>query len=119
MLARNLCSRCYKKDLKQRNPEYARAERERVARWAASNKPHITEYMRTVVKPRRYGLSHEEYQAFLARPCGICGAPSTTLDHCHSSGRVRGGLCQACNRRLGVYETWVMQYEQEILAWLS
>jgi len=45
----------------------------------------------------------------LARQRGLCaickksGRP-LLLDHCHSTGKVRGFLCAACNSGLGCYE---------------
>lgn len=57
----------------------------------------------------RYGITSEEYAAYLALQdgvCGICGTGCRTgqrlaVDHCHSTGRVRGLLCFACNTALG------------------
>lgn len=46
--------------------------------------------------------------------CAICGRPETrkqrgviqalSIDHCHSTGRFRGLLCEACNKVLGFME---------------
>ena len=54
----------------------------------------------------KYGLSREEYDAMLENQgggCAICGDTSSKLcvDHCHSSGKVRGILCDDCNLSLG------------------
>src|SRR5699024_5899518 len=60
---------------------------------------------------RIHGLSCEAFERLLARAnrqCEICGAepgvhgsfrPTTTLwiDHCHTTGRVRGMVCPKCN----------------------
>jgi hypothetical protein len=54
---------------------------------------------------RTYGTSIEEMEALLATAsCAICGAEDRELvvDHCHVTGRVRGRLCQNCNRGLGL-----------------
>lgn len=66
-----------------------------------------------------YGISLEDYDNMLARQagkCAICGtdnpagegnfpkkALSFSVDHCHGSGRVRGLLCNTCNRGLGFF----------------
>ena len=58
----------------------------------------------------RYDMSLESFQALLAEQngvCAICGLPETgkftrlSVDHEHSSGLVRGLLCNSCNSGLG------------------
>lgn len=56
-----------------------------------------------------YGLTAEQYRAMHAAQhgrCAICDRPDTKLvvDHCHSSGVVRGLLCNACNVGLGNFK---------------
>ncbi len=53
-------------------------------------------------------MSCEQYELLKARAagcCEICGISETTqyrqmlgVDHCHSTGRIRGLLCSSCNR---------------------
>ena len=117
--ATGLCQGCYKRDLRERNPEYAERERERIRAWYTQNRGRVATYTRQYRSLRKYGITLAEYEAALAKPCGICGEASTSLDHCHATGRVRGGLCSRCNTGLGVYETWVQQFEREIQAWLA
>ena len=59
---------------------------------------------------RRYGLSHEDYDALCAEQenrCAICGTHACTtgrllaVDHNHETGKVRGLLCLPCNVSLG------------------
>jgi hypothetical protein len=61
---------------------------------------------------RSYGVSFAEYDSMLQKQngvCAICSSPPPShhkkrlnIDHCHSTGRVRGLLCDACNRALGL-----------------
>ena len=57
----------------------------------------------------KYGISVEQREnIFIAQGnrCAICGSEGRlVLDHHHGSGRVRGGLCNPCNVRLGAIET--------------
>ena len=71
------------------------------------------EYERNYHLQRRYGISSEQYDEMLKRQdhkCKICGSENPkgngnrfAVDHCHSSNRVRGLLCQECNQGLGKF----------------
>ena len=57
---------------------------------------------------RNYGLSVDEYHSLLIKAnncCTICGKGNSkkrlSVDHDHSTGKVRGMLCDKCNRGLG------------------
>jgi hypothetical protein len=66
-----------------------------------------------------YGITMDEYKERLSKQgsvCAICGEKETTIDHrtdklkalsvdhCHSSGKVRGLLCGRCNLCLGRWQ---------------
>jgi len=65
---------------------------------------------------RKYGLTAIQYYMMLDQQdgkCKICkgigpgGAGRTSrmaIDHCHQTGKVRGILCNRCNRALGLFE---------------
>ena len=86
------------------DPEYRTKERAARRRYRADHKDEINERRREAL----YGLPRGGYQALLARQggvCGICGEQSfrwLCIDHCHSSGKVRGLLCNKCNVILGM-----------------
>jgi hypothetical protein len=55
---------------------------------------------------RRYGLTPAEFDAMAASGCQICGASDTPrkrlhVDHNHKTGKVRGLLCDNCNKGIG------------------
>jgi hypothetical protein len=64
----------------------------------------------------RYGIGPEQYDDMLAAQgggCAICGTSKPgngkgnryfDVDHCHSTGKVRGLLCRNCNVTVGVVE---------------
>jgi hypothetical protein len=65
---------------------------------------------------RRYGITQEDFETMLAAQgggCQICGKrPGLTkagrtyihVDHCHTTGKVRGLLCPRCNTLVGYVE---------------
>ena len=73
--------------------------------------------MRGYALKRDYGITLAEYMDMHEAQgglCAICGQPETTLkkgqpamlavDHCHTSGKVRGLLCMSCNLGLGYFK---------------
>jgi hypothetical protein len=59
---------------------------------------------------KRYGITLEQYEKMYAKQngvCKICKNPCVTrnllsVDHCHTTGKVRGLLCVKCNTALGM-----------------
>lgn len=56
-----------------------------------------------------YRLKPDEYDAILKHQrggCAGCGRPPNgirlAVDHCHTTGRIRGLLCWLCNRAIGI-----------------
>jgi hypothetical protein len=61
---------------------------------------------------KQYGLTVEEYKEMLSSQkgcCAICTVHEDTqktnlhVDHCHTTGKVRGLLCTKCNAGLGMF----------------
>jgi recombination endonuclease VII len=116
--------------MRQRDPDdWKRRNRERQARYRAENPE-----MRAAANARRnerrrgdagragrlrkYGLTVAEYDAMVEAQqgvCFVCSQPQPKgkrlyVDHCHTSGKVRGLLCRMCNLRLG----WFEKYQSQI-----
>lgn len=78
---------------------------ERARNYSARNKDQI----RRRGMERKYGLPYEKIEKMYADQgygCAICGTMSPldemAIDHCHSSGRVRGILCPVHNTMIGM-----------------
>lgn len=83
-----------------------RAARAYDATWRAKNPIK----MRASKLKYNHGITLEWYNSTLAAQgggCAICGIPvcpqwgRLSVDHCHTTGRVRGLLCNACNVSIG------------------
>lgn len=74
---------------------------------------------------REYRINYSEYMDMLKKQdekCAICGGEGfkmqdhhkikLVIDHCHSTGKVRGMLCHNCNRGLGLFQDSVEFLQQ-------
>lgn len=118
---RSSCKECDKivaRAWYHRSPEnkakaYANSRKQALA------KPRTPKQARDYSLKNKYDLPHGEYERLLASQDGRCAlcqsadcgrksgkwsAGHFMVDHCHSTGRVRGLLCHTCNVALGAYE---------------
>lgn len=69
-----------------------------------------TKYHKEVFRFDRYGITKDMFNKMLKdqnSKCGICETVvdenSSHIDHCHTTGKVRGILCEKCNKGLGQF----------------
>lgn len=98
-----VCNRVRVKKWRTVNPEKRKAQEKRES---DPNK----EYNRRKHLKNVYGISLEDYDLLYLKQdgcCAICGIHQSSikqrfhLDHCHTTGKIRGLLCQHCNHLLG------------------
>lgn len=70
---------------------------------------------------RKYGITIEEYEVMLAKQngkCAICGQvagkKNLAVDHCHDTLKIRGILCENCNRGIGMFKHETKRLESAI-----
>lgn len=97
------CAVCLSEDGRRRyEPAVAVAK---AREWKRQNPHKRREY-----KLRGYGLTPASFAAMLDEQAGACkvcrtvlrGGQQTHVDHCHSTGIVRGILCAKCNMAIGL-----------------
>jgi len=105
-----------------KDPEQAKAYRREKARQMRAD----PEFMNKVRKNKRelyapryrfkiiekkYGITEDQYNEIWIEQCGRCAickkheqelGKVLYIDHCHSTGKVRGLLCQKCNTGIGL-----------------
>jgi len=95
------------KEYREKNADTIRA---RMREWAKDNRAHVNAYRMRQHYRNKYGITPEEKSEMLTSQgncCACCGSDSPNhkqgwvVDHCHTSGKVRGILCQPCNLSLG------------------
>lgn len=73
--------------------------REHAAKWNAANPDYY--------KLRKYGIGSEDLKLLREQQRGLCAICEQTgelvIDHDHVTGKVRGLLCHACNKGLGMF----------------
>jgi hypothetical protein len=93
-----LASQCRDCNAARSKKHYRATKADNVARFAREH------------RARKYGLTDETFAAMVAAQknrCAICVADlglgkGRVIDHCHTTGRIRGLLCAKCNSALGL-----------------
>lgn len=109
-------------------PEAKRLKSLRHKKWAEENRDHLSAYMRkyNAEHPKsqeqkdqaisrsmkmNYGIDIHQYRQMLSEQkglCKLCGKPPRkrrlVIDHCHKTGKIRGLLCNGCNRSLALLD---------------
>jgi hypothetical protein len=98
-----------------RNARYHEKHRERLAEYRRERYVSNAANVRGKMLEKQYGITAEDFAQMLLDQdgvCAICGLPETTIqngkvrqlsvDHDHETGRVRGLLCNDCNRGIGM-----------------
>lgn len=119
--ARGLCPSCYVSEHYAKSESYRTSSKARAKEWRRNN-PEAARAIQSrkdakagpgkkkdAMLRRKYGISLSQFDAMLAAQngtCAICLKEPTEgkplhVDHCHSTGRVRGLLCHQCNWYLG------------------
>jgi hypothetical protein len=103
------CSRCRKYDIPLvGNSHYCKpCHAEYVRDWYQKNKDSV----RGTQFKRKYGISVSDYDRMFLQQSGLCAICSSQsndgrrlhVDHCHDTGKVRGLLCNRCNKGLGLF----------------
>lgn len=84
---------------------------ERMAAYYTQNAEALKKYARRAHLLAKYGLTEDQYLEMMVGQegkCAICGLPSDkrhlTVDHCHTTGKIRSLLCGTCNTGLGSFK---------------
>jgi len=97
----NKCKECCKVEyLENRDTVLARQKE-----YASNNKEIISERNFKNHLKVRYNLTPEEHAEMCKDGCMICGVmEDLAVDHDHDTNEVRGILCRACNKALGIFK---------------
>lgn len=91
-----------------RTPEQKKRAYEAKRKWERAN-PEKYRALKKRLALKKYGLTPDSYESLWmtqGKRCKICRADSPSsrkgwqIDHCHTTGVVRGILCTHCNRML-------------------
>lgn len=105
------------REIQKRSYERIKEDPNRIVKLRDWQKAYREKNRETLVakeRERKFGISHAEYAELHQRQggvCAICKKPETAtrngkvkslaVDHCHSTGRIRGLLCADCNTGIG------------------
>lgn len=100
---------------------------QKTKKWAESNAEKRKFIARKSHLNKTFNLTEQQVQELKISQnggCAICKTPllegyKTHIDHCHTTGKIRGLLCNSCNRGLGFFKDSIPNLKQaiEYLTW--
>ncbi len=113
------CSKCFTEKSLDNFHEYKSGRRkgtywahckdcrkEHLYKWRKENPDKYKDHYSRAQYKYKYNVDKDLRDSFTTKPCMICGrlAKRYAVDHCHSTGQVRGVICLNCNTVLGHIE---------------
>lgn len=113
------CARCGEAKHESEFPQYNGKRSGRVCnkckasdskKWYSNNTDRANRNNRNGYYLRHYGMTSDQVEQMEkdSPNCAICGVSfnkaTRHVDHCHTTGKVRGLLCTNCNRGLGYFK---------------
>ena len=110
---RGLCASCYQQYHLDSNPKALKRKKLRAKVYLADGRANHANW-KTKIK-KRFGLTEKEFLYLLGMQNGLCAICKRTpehqkckrklsVDHDHKTNKVRGLLCDCCNRALGLFQ---------------
>lgn len=119
LYALKMCRSCYEKELRNKNPDFAKNQQINCKKWMENNleKKRLSDknwrakqdkqYIRDrnfIIKLSKLGITLEEYNNLVKIQNGKCAIclkseknKKLAIDHDHKTGKIRGLLCFRCN----------------------
>lgn len=105
----NACAACRRAYRRLEYMTFTKEHRSKTQAWHQANRERHNEVMRAGQLRRKFGITPEQYDAIASaqgKLCAICRKACITdrklaVDHCHTTNRIRGLLCNNCNIGLG------------------
>lgn len=107
------CLHCSRKDSREQqaarraaNPE---KYRQNARNWRSQSQDKLRRYYKAAGLEKKFALTQAQYDQMLVAQGGVCAicakscksGRALAVDHCHTTGVIRGLLCMNCNNGLG------------------
>lgn len=111
-----ICRNQLANDRIEDKPSYykGRNEKTKSYRKQYNSKDENKQRQRNLELIKNFNITLEEYDKLLKQQngvCAICGGKQNSIrnknfaiDHCHTTGKIRGLLCDSCNRGIGLFK---------------